>query len=511
MARTKGTYSLSANIEPRAAAPLDAREKVALITDLTTANTFPYPYEGMKVYCEEDKKLYILTGSDPTVAANWNEVGSGGSQTLTGLDDVDINLIEWDTKTWTGLTNFEGDYIWSDGENIYYSYSSNQYVLNKLTLTWSIKTWNGLTNIYGNHIWTDGENIYYSYGSSNQYVLDKSTSTWSPKEWTGLTNYIGDYIWTDGENIYYSFLGDQYILDKSTSTWSPKIWSGLTSFYGPGTWSDGDNIYYSVSSNQYVLDKLTSTWSPKTWTGLTNPEGGYIWLDGDNIYYSEGSNQYVLDKLTSTWSPKIWTGLTDFDSIYIWTDGNNIYYSLNEQNYKLNRTEEALIYDWANQKWINKEIVSKEDIPKIFTGTQAEWDALTTDEKLTYEQVNITDDESSTEGIKEYIKNQNILSGIESLTVADSTEYTAPYDGFIHITFSSFADTYFAAVVKVNDIIYDDVMIVVNGGSSCRHTFKIEVKKGDRWKFIWNYGSTGTSKEIVGTARYYKNRDYTGR
>ena len=77
MARTKGTFSLSANIEPRAAAPLDAREKVALISDLTTANTFPYPYEGMKVYCEENKKLYILTGSDPTVAANWNEAGSG--------------------------------------------------------------------------------------------------------------------------------------------------------------------------------------------------------------------------------------------------------------------------------------------------------------------------------------------------------------------------------------------------------------------------------------------------
>ena len=32
---------------------------------------------------------------------------------------------------------------------------------------------------------------------------------------------------------------------------------------------------------------------------------------------------------------------------------------------------------------------------RTFTGTQAEWDALTTDEKLTYKQVNITDDESS--------------------------------------------------------------------------------------------------------------------
>ena len=111
----------------------------------------------------------------------------------------------------------------------------------------------------------------------------------------------------------------------------------------------------------------------------------------------------------------------------------------------------------------------------------------------------------------EYIRKQNVLSDIESLTVADNTEYTAPYDGFIHITFSSFTDTYFSAVVRVNDVIYDDVMIVVNDGTSSRHTFKIEVKKGDRWKFNWNSGSTGTSKIIAGTARYYKLRDYAGR
>ena len=35
-----------------------------------------------------------------------------------------------------------------------------------------------------------------------------------------------------------------------------------------------------------------------------------------------------------------------------------------------------------------------ENLKKTFTGTQAEWDALTTDKKLTYRQVNITDDES---------------------------------------------------------------------------------------------------------------------
>ena len=39
-------------------------------------------------------------------------------------------------------------------------------------------TWNGLTNFEGERVWTDGENIYYSYGAAGQYVLDKDTNTW---------------------------------------------------------------------------------------------------------------------------------------------------------------------------------------------------------------------------------------------------------------------------------------------------------------------------------------------
>ena len=166
--------------------------------------------------------------------------------------------------------------------------------------TWSTKSWTGLSSFYASYIWTDGENIYYSYpsrvSSGDNYVLNKSTSTWSTKSWNGLTNFSGSGIWTDGTNIYYSGGSDQYVLDKSTSTWSTKSWSGLTNFSGDRIWTDGDNIYYSYDSTQYVLDKSTSTWSEKTWNGLTNFSGGNIWTDGENIYYSSGSsNQKVLE------------------------------------------------------------------------------------------------------------------------------------------------------------------------------------------------------------------------
>ena len=39
--------------------------------------------------------------------------------------------------------------IWTDGDNTYYSYGSNQYILDKATSTWNTKTWNGFSNIYG--------------------------------------------------------------------------------------------------------------------------------------------------------------------------------------------------------------------------------------------------------------------------------------------------------------------------------------------------------------------------
>ena len=121
-----------------------------------------------------------------------------------------------------------------------------------LSGNWSAKTWTGLTNFNGNYIWTDGTNIYYSE-AARQYVLDVATSTWSAKTWTGLTSFEGRYIWTDGTNIYYSEATNQYVLDVSTSTWSAKTWTGLTSFLGPYIWTDGTNIYYSDGTSQYVL------------------------------------------------------------------------------------------------------------------------------------------------------------------------------------------------------------------------------------------------------------------
>lgn len=291
-------------------------------------------------------------------------IPSGGGGIVDGLTFKAPNLrpqtvsimdkpFGWNAKTWSGLTNFNGCNVWSDGTDIYYSSGSNQYVLDKTTSTWSSKTWTGLTNFNGYGIWTDGTNIYYSSGAGTSYVLDKSTSTWTSVTGTGITGFVGYNVWTDGTDIYYSAGSYQYVYDKATSTWSTKTWNNSPSnFYGQYIWTDGTDIYLSYSTNvQYVLDKATSTWSSVTFnfglgvstnvSPLTNLYGYNIWTDGINIYYSyltsAGSgngNAYItlaFEKTTKTWYPSgpclPAAAGENLGGSNVWTDGTNIYYS----------------------------------------------------------------------------------------------------------------------------------------------------------------------------------------
>jgi hypothetical protein len=290
-----------------------------------------------------DIELFETTWKDSLTG---NLVGSlTGNASTASKANVRVSLRHgntWFAKTWTGLTDFNSNNIWTDGENIYCSNGINQYVLNKATSTWTAKTWTGLTDFSGNNIWTDGENIYHSNGT-NQYVLNKATSTWAAKTWTGLTDFSGNNIWTDGDNIYYSEGTKQYVLNKATSKWTAKTWTGLTDFRGDRIWTNGENIYYSDEATQRILNKAASSWTSKTWTGSTYIRRDRIWTNGENIYLSDGTYQYVLNKATSTWTAKTWT--TNFYGNYIWTDGDNIYYSNRTNHYVLPATRHNYVDD----------------------------------------------------------------------------------------------------------------------------------------------------------------------
>ena len=240
----------------------------------------------------------------------------------------------WDQKTWNGLTDFNGYYVWSDGTDLYYSKESSQYVWDKSTSTWVAKTWSGLSSFFKYNIWSDGKDYYYSSGST-QYVLDKSTSTWVAKTWSGLIPFNGYKVWSDGTDLYYSEESSQYVWDKSTSTWAAMTWSGFSPTNGLNIWSDGEDYYYSSGSTQYVLDKPTSTWVAKTWSGFSPTNSECVWSDGTDLYYSEESSQYVWDKSTSTWAAMTWSGLSSFHGARTWTDGLELYYSYGSEHYVL--------------------------------------------------------------------------------------------------------------------------------------------------------------------------------
>ena len=237
---------------------------------------------------------------------------------FTSLNIVDFN---WNTER---PSSFSGQFIWTDGTNVYYSSNENQYVFDRESSSWEQMIWNGLANFSGNNIWTDGENVYYSY-NAGQYVLNKETNTWIEKTWVGLNSFTASQVWSDGTNFY---RGIYQKLNKEKGTWENITWNGAIGLSADNFWTDGEDIYVSSGKYQYVLNMDTLTWNAKTWSGLSDFSGYNVWTDGENIYYSNYTEQYVLNKETSTWIEKTWVGLNSFTASNVWSDGTNYYYSV---------------------------------------------------------------------------------------------------------------------------------------------------------------------------------------
>lgn len=213
--------------------------------------------------------------------------------------------------------------IWTDGLNIYHSdeYSPDDHRV-LVGDTWEVKTWKGVTKFDGNGVWTDGEKIYLSRSSASttpgHYVLNGDT--WEPKNWVNGESIDGYGIWTDGNKIYYSSNALHYVLNGDT--WTKIEWN-LSTFSADMLWSDGQNIYYSASRGDYVLNG--EEWEVKTWGGQ-DASGSSLWTDGTNIFCSVTGlidKQLVLNG--EVWEEKTWKGVTEFIDSNIWSDGKNIY------------------------------------------------------------------------------------------------------------------------------------------------------------------------------------------
>ena len=205
-----------------------SKEFVAMVNasmkdDTSTVSQISVSNNDATIYSNDGNSVTYLTVTPTGAKVNDKEIATKDDipQSISvGNVIIKTSGQIWRTKTWNGLSRPSGNNIWTDGDNIYYSFGTDQYVLDKSTSTWNTKTWNGLSGLNGSNIWTDGDNIYFSSGIS-QDVLDKSTSTWNTKTWNGLSEFDCSYIWTDGDNIYYSNGTDQYVLKNYTTSTKP--------------------------------------------------------------------------------------------------------------------------------------------------------------------------------------------------------------------------------------------------------------------------------------------------
>lgn len=248
----------------------------------------------------------------------------------------------WKPIEWKGYSNIYGMRIWTDGNNVYYSESTNQYILDKETSTWVEKNWNNsdCSDFFGSDIFYVGQDVYLC-NSGKFYIFNKDTLTWTflSVNKNGLDDF---YMWTDGENTYYSYYTVHYVLNKEEFEWEDKTWNGLSKFTGQEIWFDGNNVYHNKG---YILNKATSTWEQ---ISINTPDPGFsrncIWSDDKGIYYSTDysrcTTNCVWNKQNRKWEERPMNGLAVLQGTDIWKDGDNIYYSYgNKVQYVLSKKD----------------------------------------------------------------------------------------------------------------------------------------------------------------------------
>lgn len=260
---------------------------------------------------------------------------------------------------------FYARYIWSIGDNVYYSYTTNQKVYNKTNNTWSNKTWSGLTRITANRMFfikRTAISIYYANNvDSKMYQNGVATATLTPgNSWSQVTM-------TDGQpgNSYYDMIQgklgiyrDKYTFNPSTNAFTQNISvEGETSnnkFSVNFAFVDGEHIYGlrsnggSTAATYWVeLDEVNKIWKNTTINGNSqNASGqGYIsgyWTDGYNVYATRRTNattpatyeQVKYDRDTKSFVTKVWSGINNnVGALYTFTidgkiymyDGTNVY------------------------------------------------------------------------------------------------------------------------------------------------------------------------------------------
>lgn len=143
-----------------------------------------------------------------------------------------------------------------------------------------------------------------------------------------------------------------------------------------------------------------------------------------------------------------------------------------------------------------------EKVPVYDTLADAEADLANLEEN----QIIATNEMVVSDSEKAYIRNQNLLSDWEDITITTTTDTTMPYDGYLQVfVYTSSGYGYATYVIKDRN----NVQHRIGGGAYLNYFVGgvfLAFKKGDRIR-----KTAGVNSVLEEKVRYYKQRDYTGR
>ena len=281
----------------------------------------------------------------------WQKNGEGDPVNTASINDhtefvASMVNKDWVKVNWYGLNNFDGNNVWTDGTDYYYSAGNIHFKKDPATNAWNQVTWSGLTEFDGKNVWNYNGKIYYSTATfdyaaggvitGNNYVLNTDSNTWVKLNWS--EGIFGEGVFIMDGVCYFGYANTPYPAKKfNGTTWED---SEIANVLSNSVWTDGVNYYCNKPSAEgsRIYDRNTETWDKITWQieGSSSRviNGEYVWTDGTNMYYSSYSESAVIDTQNHVANKQTWVGAPDhLEGLYIWTDGENIYYSDGAEQY----------------------------------------------------------------------------------------------------------------------------------------------------------------------------------
>jgi hypothetical protein len=151
------------------------------------------------------------------------------------------------------------------------------------------------------------------------------------------------------------------------------------------TYHYGDLAIYESQFYRCIVENNDATFDSTKWNEIGSPDGNYDIVQSVNLLparftAADRKLYYVIDENCFY----LWNG-----TAWVKTISNKIA-DLDDVNLDDLTEGDVLVWDSVNEKWVNK--AKFDEYKTTFTGTQAEWDALTPAQQNVYEIINITND-----------------------------------------------------------------------------------------------------------------------